>query len=255
MPEKELQSSELCAALNISPRDLKNLREGADEDDPFPYRKFKNRLLYTPTEVAEWLIRNGKAVKDDTVREDVGPVFTTRKEVAHYFGVGTRTVAMWIEDPSFPAKSGGKGHANKGHFPAAAIARWLRSTGKYTDIPAELLAHIEEPQGDVGGKPATQLLNAAPKDRLTELRADKAELELHRLQGQMIDAEEALRFYQRTNSYAVTTLKAMPSRLQANLPSDTDESVRIAVDKAARAVVKECMECVAELIEGDKDED
>lgn len=257
MSDDKLTISKICAALNVKPTVLRGWVDNAPEDDPFPREKVRSTWYYDPKAVADWLIRTGKAAPVQSI--ETGPVFTKVREVAAYFKVNPRTVMGWLEDPSFPGKTGQRGPNSGGHFSAVAVAKWIRNTGKTTEIPEGLLDGVDESELEMTEKAKARTgpkhtVSAAPRDRLTELRADKAEIELHKLQGQMIDAQEAIRHYQRSHSYTVTTLRSLPSRVQAGLPSHVDERTRQAIDKVCKEVVDSCREMIAELIEGDTDE-
>lgn len=213
-----------------------------------PCVKNAGQYQYDPSEVAKWLIETGKAVKPEEKKPDSdGPVFTKIREVANFFGVHSRSVKSWLEDPSFPGKSGKPGADDdaKGHFPAVAIAIWLRKSGKKAkvNIPASLVLPESTPTATT----------PTPRDRLVDVKTEQAMLELKRMQGRMIDAEEALAFYRRTNSYAVTVLKSLPSRIITSLPASVDERARNAIYEVALKVVNECRRMIAELVEGDQD--
>lgn len=248
-------SADICEALQVHRQKLTVWRKEADPDDPFPCTKIKGVYQHDPVEVKEWLLRNGKVIRDGDPEPDPpdeGPIFRTRKDVANFFNVNTRTVGAWIEDPSFPGKAGGPNQRNA-HYSAKAIARWLKNTGKTTPIPPGLLAEKTSGIDDEERVPA-RYLDGDPKSEWTRHRAEKTKIEVDKLRGELIAADEAVSFFRRVNGYAVTMLKGLPSRIQAALPSDTSEPVRNSVDRAAREVVTECQELMVELIEGDKDE-
>lgn len=238
--QREIKTGELCKSLGIRPEVVKRWRE-----EGLPFRRNKNCYLFDPQQVSAWLIETGKAQRAESLPKDIGPTFTTRKEVAKFFDVAVRTVAAWLEDPSFPGESGNIAHGKKGNFPAKAIANWLRNTGKQAKIPKELLT-ADEPE-------AEQELRATHHERLVGARAARAELELSRLQGGMIDAELVFRENQRQHSYVVTMLRSLPAKLLGNLRS-SDEQIRKIVYETAMQTVNDCCETIAELLDGDKDE-
>lgn len=243
-----LTAKDVCRKLGIKAGTLTAWRR-----EGLPCTRDKQVFVFDPAEVAAWCLARGKAkLKDEPApapaAPDPWPVFTKRAECANYFGVSTRIVATWLEDPSFPGKSGVAGSPNpRGYFPTREIAVWLRSHKKKARIPEDLAAAINTTQ-------EPQQVVPTSRDRLVDVKTEQAMLELKRMQGRMIDAEEAAAFYRRTNSYAVTVLRQLPSRVLAVLPEGINEKTRKNIYATCQKVVAECQSMIAELIEGDKDE-
>lgn len=234
----EMTTGQVCKTLQITAAKLKEWR-----DEGLPCKKVKGgKFAYDPHEVKDWLIANAKAVQDQAIATD-GEILKTRQQVAVRFGVTVRTVGSWLEDPSFPGQAG-KGRKADGYFPEFAIAKWISNTNKQARVPDDLAVAV-------AGAAASARTD---RDRLTGIRADRAALELAKLQGEMIDAREAMRFYERTNAYAVSLLNGLPVRVIADLPSDVSDVLRRVIHRTATTVANEVKQMMAELLEGDQDD-
>lgn len=237
-------AKEISKRLNVSFHTLSKWRE-----EGLPFEKVKGVFQYDPVCVASWLLETGKATREgqSPKTDDVGPVMTKIRECAVFFGVHERTVKGWLQDPSFPGRAGKRGDPNtaKGHFPAKSIAIWLQQSGKRSKV--QIPVSLQLPDA------TTQPVQPTARDRLVDVKTEQAMLELKRMQGKMVDAEEALAFYRRTNAYAVTVLKSLPSQLQSALPANVDERTRAAIYQVALKVVNQARKMLAELIEGDAD--
>lgn len=232
----------MCEELRCRPSHLKAWREKG-----MPFVREGKGYRYDPHAVANWLLESGIATTDDEeLDDDTGPVYRKRAEVAAVFGVHSRAVSSWLEEPSFPGRAGERSTARGGYFPARAIARWLRNNNKKAIIPAGLLE--EDP-------PATLSTSINPRDRLANVRADKAEHELRRLQGALVSADEVKAYFQRTCNYANTALNEFPHRVLAALPHDVDERVKRVVFTIAQQEVKDTLLIMADLLERDPDDE
>lgn len=245
MSVEPLTAKDVCRKLGIKAGTLTGWRK-----EGLPCRKEKGQFLFQAEEIAAWLLARGKAAPKEgpAPPQTIWPVHIKRAECARYFGVNTRTLSAWLEDPSFPGRSGGQGSHARGYFPSKEIAIWLKANKKKARIPDDLAADIS------GGQPEPATVTPTARDRLVDVKTEQAMLELKKMQGRMIDAEEAAAFYQRTNSYAVTVLRQLPSRVLAALPSSIDEKTRTNIYATCQKVVNDCRAMVAELIEGDKDQ-
>lgn len=235
----DVSSGEVCKGLGVT---LTKLEEWRGKG--LPCRKVKGKFRYDPFQVREWLLASGHAVVDevntDEEDDDTSAVYKTRKEVATIFGVNTRTVAGWLEDPSFPGRAGDS-RARGGNFPARAIARWLRATGKQASIPPELAEDISQPA------------SSTAKDRILNLRGDKAELELRRMQGELIPLSDVVSFLERVQSYAKTVLTELPYRIAARLPSETEDRLRTIVHTETERTIDEVLDELSRKIDEDPD--
>lgn len=244
-----MRAKELSHKLGVTQKILNRWRE-----DGMPATRDRGFWDYDGKAVRQWLLETGKAVEvserrapePQAIEDPGGPVHTKIRECAVYFGVHERTVKSWLTDPSFPGRSGKAGdHSlSKGHFPAKAIALWLIKSGKHDRV------RIPDEVNAMGA--AVQPVPTS-RDRLVDVKTEQALIELKRMQGKMIDAEEAIAFYRRTNAYAATMMKTLPAQVLAELPTTVDERSREAIFKATQKVVKQVMRMLAELIEGDKD--
>lgn len=238
-----LTAKEVCEELKISARTLANWRR-----EGLPYEAEKGKFLYDADTLAGWLLATGKAKRqgeEAPLPPPEAPVFTKIREVAQFFNVNSRTVKVWLEDPSFPGRPGTfrEGVHARGNFPTRAIADWLQQPGRKlkVQIPESLR------------RPEVHAVTPTSRDQLVEVKTEQAKLELRKMQGKMVDAEEAQAFFTRVNSYTVTVLSTLAPRLIASLPSGVDERMRRAIFETANKVVDESREMIAELIEGDRD--
>jgi phage terminase Nu1 subunit (DNA packaging protein) len=243
LPDDDFTTAQVCEALGVKPALVKQWR-----DQGMPAVRIKNSYHYDPFAVEKWLIDQGIATRvedEEELDDDTSPIFKSRSEIAEVFGVSTRSVAAWLEDPSFPGRVGERATSRGGYFPARAIARWLRANGKRAVIPPGLVD--DEPQPEATGA------SINPRDRLARIRGDKAELELNRLQGQLISAEEVKAYCQRCWAYAQSTLNELPHVALAELPHDLDERAKRVVFKVSQRVVKNKLLTISDLLTNDPD--
>lgn len=237
-----LSAKEVCEQLKVPARTLAGWRK-----EGLPCVPEKGKLLYDPDALAGWLLATGKAKRqEDLPKTQIeAPVFSKIREVAEFFGVNSRTVKTWLEDPSFPGKPGKftEGRNIQGCFPTRAIADWLQQPGRQTKVkvPESLR------------KPDAVAVTPTTRDQLVEVKTEQAKLELRKMQGKMIDAEEAQAFFTRVNASAVSVFGTLSHRLLAELPSNIDARSKSAIFKAAEKVAEDVRWVMAELIEGDRD--
>jgi len=241
-----LRAKDVCRELQITLAKLDSLRARGLPT----VLKDKRGYVYDSDAVAVWLLESGIGqIKNEPDPEiaptpvETGPVFTKIRECAAYFNVNERAVKTWLTNPTFPGRPGQQGMNAQGYFPAIPIGRWLMANGKKATVPPELGIKPPEP---APSQPTT-------RDRLTQVKTEQALIELKRMQGKMLDAEEVAAFYRRTNAYAATAFREFLSKLHAELPATLEDDTRTAIHNAAQAAVIKAMEMLAELIEGDKD--
>lgn len=228
-----LTVKQVASALGVHEETVRDWREKG-----CPWFRVKRRIWFDPQELRGWLLDNGLASEEHAPAEEI---ITKRREIAARFGVPPRTVSDWQGSPGFPGENG--------CYPVLEIARWLITSGKQTKPPADLLDKLK---GE--SEAALERDSENPAARLTRSRAEKAELELAQLKGEVIDAEEVIRFYRRCNSHAVTILRGAPGRCLAALPSNVPEEIQLVIQETVGKVVDESLEMVSELIRGDQDE-
>lgn len=249
-------------ALNATDADLRRWRDAG-----CPCRQKGNGYLYPAHDLAEWLQEQGLVELDleedrDVASEPIdldpqgGPVYTTRAEAARAFGITTQGLQAWLDDPLFPGISGSRGIASA-NFPAIPIARWMLRNGRRGTIPDGLLTD-EQIQAELVKRDAIRAAKGEKRrpesqDRLVSLRADRVELELQRLQGTMVDAEEVKLFFERTCANAKAVLRGLKAKVLSSMPPTLPEDITRRVASACDDVIVDTCDVMAELIEGDKD--
>jgi hypothetical protein len=126
----------------------------------------------------------------------------TIAEAAGHLKVAPRTLAGWLTDPSFPGKAGSPGKAD-GYFPIAEIQRWHLATFGVTA------------RGGGEGDEAA----AAAKRLKAQIDCDRAQIELERQLGTLLDATEQERFLRRMIATAKAVLRRGLSRRAGRGPS------------------------------------
>jgi hypothetical protein len=225
-----LSSADLRQKLSLSRREFDKLvAEG------LPHEKQGRALRFEPQAVADWLRANKKVKPAGDVAPVPSPpteqIVRTRHEVATHFGVSLRTVAEWLTDPSFPGRAGNRGRRD-GEFPLLAIKAWWDAKRGTTVAPD-----------------ASQ----SAKDRLNEVRARRAEIELEQLLGTLIEVEEVERFISRTIATAKAVLDQLSDQVLACLPPAVDVEARRKVRERVVKVLDDTYATLAELAEADQD--
>jgi len=186
---------------------------------------------FDPAAVRQWLVEHGRVKVDRDPLADQ-PIANTRAAAAAHFGVSIRTLSTWSLDPTFPGRAGGPGRRD-GYFPLVEIAQWL--------------------EGKPGGLEAIQDGQQTERVRLTKARADKAEIEVAKLQGELGDFAQIARFFERTIHNAVAVLQQMPDRVDNLLPPELPAAVRAAIRQTIDRTVHDTRTTLAELLAGDTD--
>lgn len=125
--------------------------------------------------------------------------------IARLYGVTERSVQIWVEKKYF---------LKVGHdaYPFVQVIRGVYEAQ---------LALINRKKGPEGGEELEQA-----ELREQKAKADKAEIEVKRLQGELISAEEVKAAAFERARLMRDTLENIPSRISASLAAETDE-VRI----------------------------
>ena len=248
---EKLGVTDVSKALGVSGSKVRNwIKEGA------PQKKDGRRYVFDEDELLDWLVKNGKAQLDDEDEPDRAqqPILGTRAELARRIGTSTRVVANWLEMKGFPGRAGksGSGPASRGFFPLWDIATWLyHHPTLRLEVPEDLLPYVAMPveAGD-SDEPKRN-----SRDRLTLARAQKAEMELANLKGELIEVDRVRRFYSRQVAGAATIAKAIPSQVVSLLPSDLDDDLVRTIQEKVADSINSMMQMLAELNEGDQDDD
>lgn len=230
-----LTFTQLRAALGLSqPALTKLIRDG------LPYTLDGRTKVFDDRAVSRWLIETGRAVVEG--QEDAGKIARTRRECADHFAVNVRTVAEWLEDPTFPGKSGTRG-LRDGCFPLGEIADWMAKRDALRN---------GGPQND-GAELRDQLLAARIKRET--VRTARDELSLEEEQGRLTTIDAMLELVTRQINIAKTLLEALPDEAAKALPETLEPAVRASVVRRWRERVYEAERVLSETIAGDTDTD
>ncbi len=71
-------------------------------------------------------------------------------------------------------------------------------------------------------------------------------LELKRMQGKMVDAEEAIALFRRTNAYAATVFKTFHTAASRRIAGESDDRTRVAIFIVAQKVINQSRKMLAE---------
>lgn len=223
-----LTAKELCAKLGIDARRL-----GQFVKDGLPCAGRGRKRTFVPAAVAAWLQTTGRAQPAPVPSQ----VVTTRGEAALLLDVNLRTLATWLNDPSFPGKAGSPGRQD-GYFPISEIRAWRSAM------------HGGDHRSDAA---ATEQIAAARLRRL-QLEAERDHFELERDIGSILDFEATARLQERAIAIAQTQLDQIVERAIARLPAKTPRRIRRIVRQAIQQGVTSACDALAEAIAGDADE-
>lgn len=207
--------------------------------DGLPHTLDGRTKLFEDQAVARWLLETGRATVEG--QEDQSKIARTRRECADHFGVHLRTVADWLEDPTFPGRSGTRGMRD-GFFPLEAIAEWMAKRDACRN---------GGPQVE-GSELRDQLL--AAKIKRETVRTARDELSLEEEQGRLATIESMAELVTRQINTAKTLLEALPDEAAKALPETIDPAMRAAVILRWRERVYETERMISEAIAGDTDE-
>lgn len=208
--------------------------------DGLPYSLEGRTKVFDDQAVARWLVETKRAVVEG--QEDASKIARTRRECAEHFGVHLRTVADWLEDATFPGRSGNRG-LRDGYFPLEEIAEWMATRGACRN---------GGPQND-GSELRDQLL--AVKIRRESLRTDRDELGLKEELGRLTSIESVVEVVTRQIHTAKTLLEALPDEAARSLPDSLDAQVRAAIIRRWRERVFEAERVLSEAAACDVDQD
>lgn len=228
-----LTFTELREALGISQPALTKLIQ-----DGLPHSLEGRAKVFDDQAVAQWLVKTGRAVVEG--QGEVGKIARTRRECADHFGVHLRTVADWLEDPTFPGRSGTRG-LRDGYFPLTEIADWMAKRDALRN---------GGPQND-GSELRDQLL--AARIRRETVRTARDELSLEEEQGRLTTIDAMLELVTRQINIAKTLLEALPDEAAKCLPETIDAAVRAAVVRRWRERIYEAERVLSETVAGDTD--
>lgn len=204
----------------------------------------KGTSVYDPAECEAWLIQTGRATRRAKITEPTrDTIFTRDVDLANALGVNERTVNRWhqLEDFKWPRDA----------MPFGEIKDWheLRklNTNQYTkDENAATLAD---------GKPIqTRMVGKSGRDRQQEARAVLLEMDIEERRGALLPLDEQIDFYTRTVKAAQAYLSEVPAAAMGSLPVDTPEDVKRVVYQTVETYVNNFFNMMAELLDGDKDD-
>jgi phage terminase Nu1 subunit (DNA packaging protein) len=219
------------------------------KDAGAPHDRRGRKIVFDPGRLREWLIDQGIAATPS--QQEAAPATETihrrRKDIANRFKVKVRAVSEWLEDPSFPGRAGTTDMKGQdGYFPEVKIAKWLVASEKFTPIPDDIRVLIEA-EGQAGTSVQKE------RERYSRVKADIAELDLAERQGELIDADEVIRYAKRCVSYAVTAFNGIPAKVVASLPDRFGEAEKKLLHDMIREYVEHGLHHMHELLEADED--
>lgn len=144
----------------------------------------------------------------------------TRKTAADLLGLSVRRVGQIVEEGNGPPQARG------GSFPAREFGQWM--------VERELAKHGRVGGDDLNGR-TLDLTNE--RARLAKAQADKTELEVAELHGEMVRVPEVTEAWSKHIAAARARLLALPSKAAARvaapaLLAETQELLRGIVDEA-----------------------
>lgn len=218
-----LTAAELREDLNI---DAATLRRWLKDGLPTKGKGAKQR--FDAEAVAKWLLETGNAKPLPAAPAE--KVCTTRADAANEIGVNLRTLAEWLNDPTFPGKAGSPGRADS-YFPIDQIRAWRAA--KF---------------GTAGGG----------NDELTQLRAarlrtqvEREQLELARELGSIVDFDDVRNLLENGVATAKSILDQLPEQILANLPGKLDKAIKAKI----RELIQTKLEQAYDILEGLSRED
>lgn len=206
--------------------------------DGLPHALEGRTKVFDERAVARWLLETGRATVEG--QEEAGKIARTRRECADHFGVHVRTVAEWLEDPTFPGRSGTRGMRD-GEFPLAEIADWMAKRDALRN---------GGPQND-GSELRDQLL--ATRIERETVRTARDRLSLEEEQGRLTTIDAMVELVTRQIHIAKTLLEALPDEAAKCLPETLAAAVRADVVRRWRERIYEAERVLSETIAGDED--
>lgn len=183
--------------------------------------------------VLTWLLDKGFAQKDSAAGIPSGPICTTRAEAARALGVDIRTLAEWLNDPSFPGKAGSPGRSD-GNFPIGEIQTWRAA--KFANATG-------------GNEELTKL-----RVEQLQTKVEREKLELSRELGTIIDAEDVRNLIEASINTAKSILDQLPEQILANLPGKLPKELKRQIRDLCTRKVHEAYEAL-EGMSTDEDEE
>ena len=212
-----------------------------------PFTLEKRSKRFDGGQVRDWLIDHGVAKEESRAPDQVGgespepeKIATTRGETAAHFGVSVRTIADWQRDEGFPGRPGSPGRQD-GYYPLGKIETWLRDR-------EALLGSLDSNAPSAAG-------GAGSRNAFWHVKAQRAQLELERELGTILDVEETAAFLERLVATARAMLESLPDKVVALLPPDVPDSVRSAVHQSVNQQLDAAYEILEELTRADADDD
>lgn len=195
-------------------------------------KKGRNRT-YDLAVVATWLQKTGRAVLEGPA-PIASQVAATREEAARILQISPRQLSEWLTDPSFPGKAGSPGRRD-GYFPIDQIEAWRASRFG----------------GD--GRAAANGRTAELRARRLEQDIDEAQIEIEKLLGTILDAEETALLAERQIATTKAILEEMPDRIESSLGRGVAAKERRRIRKVVQQSVAMALAAIAEAAAGDKD--
>ena len=232
-----MDSKQLCTKCKINEREL-----AAWVARGLPRTKDKGKWSYNEREVARWIRQQAQTAKQAAASTPtpaapaaaIGPTAATVHQCLGMmrergFVISERVFRSRMTEHDFPGKPGTPG-LQDGDFPVDAIITWLG-----------------------GGKAAAAKTNAieGPRSRLIEARARKEEIELAKLERQIVQRDQAEATLARVMAVLKTACDAIPDLVVASLPDEVKPRARSDVEENLR----KAFEVIADVIAEDAEED
>jgi len=203
-----------------------------------PHANNGKRKEFDAHTVARWLLDTGRAIPADSPDVD-GPacaIARTRREVADHFGVNLRTVAEWIDDTTFPGRSGNRGRRD-GYFPLDEIAEWIAVRDSLRR-----------------GGPRVDLSGHDLRDEMLSLKIQRERRRLEQEEGELAPIADMIGLVARQISTAKQILDSLPEKAARALPESLPRKTRAAITERIRREIVAIEELLSEAMEGDTDD-
>jgi phage terminase Nu1 subunit (DNA packaging protein) len=223
-----LTRKQLLAALPGT--DAKRLAKWIKSGLPVRGKGAKER--FDPEAVERWLIENDQA-KPASAPAPTGRVCTTRAAAAAELGVDIRTLAEWLNDPTFPGKAGSPGRSD-GHFPLDEIRTWR--SAKFENAPGG--------NDELGRLRILQL----------QTKVEREQLELARELGRIVDVEDVRNLLEAGVATAKSILDQLPEQVLANLPGKLSKEIKNKIRELAQSKIEQAYTVLESLSREDEEE-
>ena len=227
-----MDSTQLCTKCKI---DKKTLEAWCAQG--LPRQKLRGKWVYEEREVARWIRqqarqqRAGPEPPDNKTEPTAATVHQCLRMMREKgFVISERIFRSRMTEPDFPGKPGTAGKQD-GDFPVDRIIAWLGG-------------------GRSAGDSKTNSIEG-PRARLLEARARKEEIELAKLERQIVERDRAEATIARVMAVLKTACDAIPDLVVSSLPEEIKPRARADVEENLR----KAFEVIADVIAEDEEEE